>query len=664
MATYEYDEAGVMAAYFLITFLALVLIPLTISSLTKSSAKKATDGCQCTPCIEQREAISKQERGSLFNPNISRRTYFLIGGWSLFTFVCYRVSLLKVENKVYNPFEILGISTSLPEKDIKSHFKKLSKQFHPDKVKATANMTIEAIQDRFVEITKAYKSLTDERIKENWIKYNHPDGPQSTTMGIALPKWIIEGKNRIWVLAAYGLVFGGALPALVGRWWFGSRQKTKDGINAQSAAVFFKTIKEESSMEEVVGALGKAYKWELPASKTKTSAELDALEKTIKEQVGAKWTEVRKIAQDYNGELHESRRQALVLLYAHLLRLEVKDAGLKKQQKDVLLQTPLLLNALLNVSVARTWLLPTLAIMRLYGYLAQALPTNASQRLRLTQLPRIKQEDVAPLAARTKDMTDVLHSLEEKDDPRSKDVKKALEKWGRVEIVSASFKVIGERIVTPSSIIYLLVKLRISPPGTTPSTPTELTVDETKKAVQLEEGTDEKFLASRLDAEELPSSKTNGGVAHAPFWPGTRKPSWWIVLADDKSNRVVVPPMKISDIPYSQPGADRDYRAYKIQFQGPPNTGLFTWKVYIVSDTFVGEEVTSEISLKIEDPPAVEDQPSDDEISEPDEDSIAGQMAVMRGGKVKKSTEEEESEEQSSGTDDDKDDSDSDSDSD
>jgi hypothetical protein len=59
--------------------------------------------------------------------------------------------------------------------------------------------------------------LTDEKIKENWIKYNHPDGPQSTTMGIALPKWIVEGKNRIWVLAVYGLVFGGALPALVVR---------------------------------------------------------------------------------------------------------------------------------------------------------------------------------------------------------------------------------------------------------------------------------------------------------------------------------------------------------------------------------------------------------------------------------------------------------------
>lgn len=34
-------------------------------------------------------------------------------------------------------------------------------------------------------------------------------------MGIALPKWIIEGKNNIWVLGAYGILFGGALPTLV-----------------------------------------------------------------------------------------------------------------------------------------------------------------------------------------------------------------------------------------------------------------------------------------------------------------------------------------------------------------------------------------------------------------------------------------------------------------
>jgi translocation protein SEC63 len=65
--------------------------------------------------------------------------------------------------------------------------------------------------------------------------------------------------------------------------------------------------------------------------KTQSKAELAELETVIKEQLGAKWTEVRKLAQDYSGELHGSRRKALVLLYAHLLRLEVKSAALKKR---------------------------------------------------------------------------------------------------------------------------------------------------------------------------------------------------------------------------------------------------------------------------------------------------------------------------------------------
>lgn len=86
-------------------------------------------------------------------------------------------------------------------------------------------------------------------------------------------------------------------------------------------------------------------------------------------------------------------------------------------------------------------------------------------------------------------------------------------------------------------------------------------------------------------------------IAAYLFYSKIRKPSWWIVLADDKSNRVVVPPLKISDIPYSRSDTARDYRAYKIQFQCPPNIGLFTWKIYIVSDTFVGEEATTDIAV-------------------------------------------------------------------
>ena len=109
------------------------------------------------------------------------------------------------------------------------------------------------------------------------------------------------------------------------------------------------------------------------------------------------------------------------------------------EQKQVLLQTPLLLNALLNVCVARTWLSPTLAVMRLYSLVAQALPPTASDKLRLTQLPGIDEKDIETLTPKAS-MKDLLYMLEEKKDPRAGDVKAALQKWGRVEIIEATFR--------------------------------------------------------------------------------------------------------------------------------------------------------------------------------------------------------------------------------
>ena len=65
--------------------------------------------------------------------------------------------------------------------------------------------------------------------------------------------------------------------------------------------------------------------------------------------------------------------------------------------------------------------------------------------------------------------------------------------------------------------------------------------------------------------------------------------------------------------------------------------------------------------MKVEEP-IVDDQGSDDDISEPDEDSLAGQMAAMRGGPVKKIRYREESDDESSTDDDESGETDSDSD--
>lgn len=41
MANYHYDEAGNMAAYFLISVLAIILVPLTLSSVARVSASES-----------------------------------------------------------------------------------------------------------------------------------------------------------------------------------------------------------------------------------------------------------------------------------------------------------------------------------------------------------------------------------------------------------------------------------------------------------------------------------------------------------------------------------------------------------------------------------------------------------------------------------------------
>lgn len=161
-------------------------------------------------------------------------------------------------------------------------------------------------------MTKAYKSLTDETIRKNWELYGHPDGRQEVSTGIAIPKWVVEGKNKHWILLAYCLVIGGFLPVVVGKWWFGTRIKTKDGVLTKTAEVFFKTLKEDSTIDEVFGCFGSVLSWEAPLPQK--AEPIDELKEEVR----------KKLKASYDGS------PALTLLYAHLLRLPVTIPKLRK----------------------------------------------------------------------------------------------------------------------------------------------------------------------------------------------------------------------------------------------------------------------------------------------------------------------------------------------
>ena len=53
---------------------------------------------------------------------------FIVGGWTVVALLSWKLLNTKSENTVYDPFEILGIRSGSTEKEIKSHYKKLSKK--------------------------------------------------------------------------------------------------------------------------------------------------------------------------------------------------------------------------------------------------------------------------------------------------------------------------------------------------------------------------------------------------------------------------------------------------------------------------------------------------------------------------------------------------------
>lgn len=133
------------------------------------------------------------------------------------------------------------------------------------------------------------------------------------------------------------------------------------------------------------------------------------------------------------------------------------------------------------------------------------------------------------------------------------------------------------------------------------------------------------------------------GYAHAPHWPANRSPAFQALMGDSKLDKVIVQPTRIADIPLpSSDGTPASPRDFSLQFQAPPQANLYSFVLHLTSDTYVGADIKKPVMLRVE--PAAEEDDEEEDISEPEEDTLAGQMAMMRGEKVKPSAVHDESE--------------------
>lgn len=197
---------------------------------------------------------------------------------------------------------------------------------HPDKLKLSENQTKEEVDAHFVSLTKAYKALTDDVIRKNYELYGHPDGKQDMSMGIAIPKSFIAAQNNGYVIGLYAILFGVAMPYFVGRWWFGSRQYTKDGIRNSTAATLYVNMKEDLTFSKAVEIVAASTELELFLGQSTSwkSNEFDRLQNQVKEQL-------KLVAGErMEGQLYRNKvaQRAGVLIYAHLLRIPINDTAI------------------------------------------------------------------------------------------------------------------------------------------------------------------------------------------------------------------------------------------------------------------------------------------------------------------------------------------------
>ena len=183
--------------------------------------------CNCDPCVTKRDLLKQKPASNKMWSIFTKVLYVAL--WVMFFACLYKVSTIDLEFKEFDPYAELEIDSGADKKEIRSAYKKLSLEHHPDRG---------GDAERFIRVKKAYEALTDEETRKNWEEYGNPDGPGATQFGIALPKWLVEKKNSMWVLAAYGLAFMIILPISVGSWWYRSIRYSAEQVLMETEDIY------------------------------------------------------------------------------------------------------------------------------------------------------------------------------------------------------------------------------------------------------------------------------------------------------------------------------------------------------------------------------------------------------------------------------------------
>ncbi|KAF1939892.1 hypothetical protein EJ02DRAFT_456455 [Clathrospora elynae] len=647
---YNYDEQGQFFPYFILTVTTLVTVPTTISFLRPSKELENTGttiDSDFTP--EHADLIQGQRKKQKRLERRIKRGLLMLVGWAMNAAMVYLILVTaRTTPDIWNPYDVLGVNRNADEKAIKKHYRKLSLTLHPDKARENPakNITLQTINDHWVDVTKAFKALTDEEIRNNFLQYGHPDGKQSFSIGIALPKWIVtEGAGK-YVLLIYALALGVILPYTVGKWWYGTQRLTKEKVLIASAGKIFREYDNDQGQVGVIGALSSGEEFNEVLTGNKADNGLSKLEQKVLSEGSESLVSQTLTKKDRQKlvDLEDSRRRkVLTLLWAYLGRVELDDETLNDEKFEVAPIALRLNEAYTSIALAYGNTKAVLSAYHTSQNLIQALRPGASP---LEQLPHFGPTVAdAAEAERSRTHLTIQEFMRIPDAQRKARLvdagilnqdqySTAMSVASRIPIFNvekAFFKVVGERFVTPSSLVQFVLKGRFFP-----SSATDVPEVNPKDLLDIdpEEGDVAAITGRKNDRSgEKPIQPP---LAHAPYFARDHAPRWHIFLADSKQGRIAVPPFTFStfDKPILDESGNPTYnvQTLKMQFGAPPQAGSYTFVMHMICDSYIGMDTKMEVTLVVEDASKAEEVEEEEEISEPEEDSIAGQMRSLKTG--------------------------------
>ncbi|CDR94182.1 DnaJ domain containing protein, putative [Babesia bigemina] len=329
--------------------------------------------CGCSMCRQRRTA--ERNRRFMLEDYMNTATILKVVVLAFFWWlVFYLIKGIDTSQniKTFDPFAFLGVPIGATKKDIQKAYRHMSLRYHPDR-----NPNDPEAAAHFILVTKAYKTLTNDKFRQNYERYGNPDGPGMMKIGIGLPRFLVEVGNQVLILSLFFIVLLVVIPGIFFYYYRTQKQYTALGVRVETLQLIYYGITENTRQK----TLPEIYASAMECISVPATPEDDVFLRQYAEDIG----DIKR-----KNFTKERLRNFLVLL-CHMNRSDDLPPKLKATQAEILKYSMLLTQCMLDVALCRRWLMTTKSIIEFRRCLLQGL---TGKRDTFFQIPHLTEDCV------------------------------------------------------------------------------------------------------------------------------------------------------------------------------------------------------------------------------------------------------------------------------